>query len=247
MTYCEPARTTRSWIPKTLIAGLLVLIAAIAAALGPQSPASMASTAASPVEGVWSEPRGAPSSPAGAPAEGRGSEQRGPLWSPTGAPVEGLRSEQRGGLTEVDGALPDGATVFDDQYPGVAKFDPHLLQALRHAATDAADVGVELYVNSGWRSAKYQDQLFREAVSKYGSEQEAARWVATADTSAHVSGNAVDIGSSAALAWLSKHGAEYGLCQIYRNEPWHYELRADAIDRGCPPMYADLRDPEIQH
>ncbi|MFC5747065.1 hypothetical protein [Actinomadura rugatobispora] len=26
----------------------------------------------------------------------------------------------------------------------------------------------------------------------------------------------------------------YGLCQIYRNEPWHYELRTDAIDRGRP-------------
>jgi zinc D-Ala-D-Ala carboxypeptidase len=63
--------------------------------------------------------------------------------------------------------------------------------------------------------------------------------VATADTSRHVSGNAVDIGPFDATAWLSHHGAEYGLCQIYRNEPWHYELRPKATDRGCPPMYAD--------
>ena len=34
-------------------------------------------------------------------------------------------------------------------------------------------------VNSGWRSPEYQDQLLRDAVSKYGSEAEAARWVAT--------------------------------------------------------------------
>lgn len=138
-------------------------------------------------------------------------------------------------------------TVFDDLYPGVANLDPALLQALREAATDAADDGVEFYVNSGWRSPEHQDRLLREAISKYGSEEEAARWVATADTSIHVLGGAVDIGPFEATAWLSEHGARYGLCQIYRNEPWHYELRPEAIDRGCPPMYADpTHDPRMR-
>jgi zinc D-Ala-D-Ala carboxypeptidase len=50
-----------------------------------------------------------------------------------------------------------------------------------------------------------------------------------------------------AAAWLKKHGAKYGLCQIYRNEPWHYELRPTAIKDGCPPMYADpTHDPRMQ-
>ena len=89
--------------------------------------------------------------------------------------------------------------------------------------------------------------FFDEAVSEYGSAEEAARWVATAETSAHVSGDAVDIGRSDATAWLSEQGAEYGLCQIYGNEPWHYELRPEAIDRGCPAMYADpTHDPKMQ-
>ena len=53
--------------------------------------------------------------------------------------------------------------------------------------------------------------------------------------------------SSDAAAWLSEHGAEYGLCQIYRNEPWHFELRPEAIDHGCPPVYADpTHDPRMQ-
>jgi zinc D-Ala-D-Ala carboxypeptidase len=159
----------------------------------------------------------------------------------------GLRSEHPGALGEADGAVPDGTTVFDDEIPGVANLDPELLGALRQAATDAADDGVEFVVDSGWRSPDYQEQLLREAVSKYGSEEEAARWVATPDTSAHVSGDAVDIGPSDATAWLSEHGAEYGLCQIYRNEPWHYELRPDAIGHGCPPRYADpTHDPRMQ-
>jgi zinc D-Ala-D-Ala carboxypeptidase len=156
-------------------------------------------------------------------------------------------TEIDGAVTEADGVLPDGVTVFDDRYPGVANLDPDLLQALREAATDAAHDGVEFFVDSGWRSPEYQDQLFREAVSEYGSEEEAARWVATADTSAHVSGDAVDIGHFDATAWLSEHGAGYGLCQIYSNEPWHYELRPQAIDRGCPRRYADpTQDPRMQ-
>jgi zinc D-Ala-D-Ala carboxypeptidase len=160
----------------------------------------------------------------------------------------GLRSEHRAALGEAGGALPDGATVFDDELPGVANLDPALLGALRQAATDAAGDGVELFVDSGWRSPEYQQRLLHQAVSKYGSVEEAARWVATPDTSAHVSGDAVDIGPSDATAWLSEHGAQYGLCQVYGNEPWHYELRPEAIDQGCPPMYADpTHDPRMQH
>jgi len=159
----------------------------------------------------------------------------------------GLPGEHRGALGEADGAVPDGATVFDDEIPGVARLDPDLLGALRRAATDAAGDGVEFLVDSGWRSPEYQAQLLREAVSEYGSEAEAARWVATAETSAHVSGAAVDIGPSAATAWLSQQGAAYGLCQIYGNEPWHYELRPEAADHGCPPVYADpTHDPRMQ-
>ena len=83
-----------------------------------------------------------------------------------------------GEITEADGVLPDGVTVFDGGYPGVAGLNPDLLQTLRAAATDAADDGIEFYVNSGWRSPEYQNQLLREAVSEYGSAEEAARWVA---------------------------------------------------------------------
>jgi zinc D-Ala-D-Ala carboxypeptidase len=149
----------------------------------------------------------------------------------------------RGALSAADGVVPAGVTVFDD-VPAVANLDPDLLDALRRAATDA---GVGFAVNSGWRSRAYQEQLLREAVAKYGSAEEAARWVSTPDTSRHVSGDAVDIGPPGAAAWLSEHGAGYGLCQTYRNEPWHYELRPGAVEDGCPPRYADAaHDPRMQ-
>jgi hypothetical protein len=173
--------------------------------------------------------------------------------SSTASPIGIPRSEPRGlrslprALGEADGAVRAGTTVFDDRVPGVANLDADLLDALRRAATDAAVDGVELFVDSGWRSPEYQEQLLRQAVLKYGSEAEAARWVATPNTSAHVSGEAVDIGRSDATAWLSDHGVAYGLCQIYGNEPWHYELRLEAIDHVCPLMYADpTHDPRTR-
>jgi hypothetical protein len=62
-----------------------------------------------------------------------------------------------------------------------------------------------------------------------------------------VSGDAVDLGPSKAAKWLGKHGAGYGLCQIYRNEPWHFELRPDAVNAGCPAMYANpTQDPRMR-
>jgi D-alanyl-D-alanine carboxypeptidase len=165
---------------------------------------------------------------------------------PGGLPGQGL-GEHHHELGGADGEVPDGVTVFDDEYPAVAKLEPALLSALRNAAKDAAGDGVLFYVNSGWRSPAYQEELLDEAIAKYGSKAEAARWVATPATSRHVLGEAVDIGGPDATSWLSEHGAEYGLCQIYSNEPWHYELRPEAVDHGCPPMYADpTQDPRMQ-
>jgi zinc D-Ala-D-Ala carboxypeptidase len=131
--------------------------------------------------------------------------------------------------------------------PGVARLDSALHGAVRQAATDAAHDGIELIVTSGRRSPEHQERLLRQAVSTYGSEGEAARWVATPDNSAHVSGDAVDVGPSDAAAWLAARGAAYGLCQIYVNEPWHYELRPEAVAQGCPPMYSDpTQDPRTR-
>ena len=166
--------------------------------------------------------------------------------SQAASPVHVVRTEHRGGLRNAAG-VPNRPTVLDQGIPGVSNLDPALLGALRRAAADALHDGVEMVVTSGRRSPEHQAQLLRDAISKYGSAREAARWVATPDTSPHVSGDAVDIGPSDAAAWLSDHGAKYGLCQIYGNEPWHYELRPHAAARGCPPIYADpTHDPRMR-
>jgi zinc D-Ala-D-Ala carboxypeptidase len=233
-TAAAPRIRRRTLRPAAL--GLVVVTAAIVRALvqQPASPSPPSFSEGRSADGHRAAPISASSS-SPSPSEGRRGDH---ARSNTAAD---------GAVTEADGALPEGVTVFDGEYRGIANLDPDLLHALREAATDAAGAGIEFYVNSGWRSGEYQNQLLRQAVSRYGSMAEAARWVATPETSPHVSGDAVDLGSSPATAWLSRHGAHFGLCQIYGNEPWHFELRPKAVERGCPRMYADpTDDPRMQ-
>ena len=155
----------------------------------------------------------------------------------------GATEGRQDGLPQVWSAgdkRPQGAPggPLDINRPTIDNLDPDLLDAFQAAARDAQDDGVRMVVTSGWRSQAHQQRLYEEAVSKYGSEEEASRWVSTPDTSAHVTGDAVDIGPTAAADWLSQHGADYGLCQIFANEIWHYEL-ATTTGGQCPDMLPD--------
>lgn len=127
---------------------------------------------------------------------------------------------------------------FDTSDPTIGNLDPDLLDAVQAAARDAHAAGVPLSVTSGWRSRDHQQRLFDEAVAEYGSAEEASRWVSTPDSSAHVTGDAVDVGPTEAADWMSRHGAAYGLCQVFANELWHYEL-ATTPGGECPPQYPD--------
>ena len=144
------------------------------------------------------------------------------------------------GLAGAGGHIEPGSSIspFDDRHPAVANLDPGLRDALQRAAEDASAADVHLMVNSGWRSAEYQQSLLDDAVRIYGSRDEARRWVNTPERSTHVTGDAVDIGPTDASSWLSQHGSDYGLCQTYANEMWHFEL-AVAPGETCPSQIAD--------
>ncbi len=137
-----------------------------------------------------------------------------------------------------DGNLPDsGVTVDDTHLNAVARLDPELLEAVRQATAAAAEDGIEVRITSGWRSADYQQQLLDEAIATYG-ERGARQLVQTPDRSRHVTGDAVDIGPTDAAFWMLRHGPDFGLCQVYANEVWHYEL---LVEPGgtCPPLQQD--------
>lgn len=137
----------------------------------------------------------------------------------------------------VGGWLPAGVTLspFDSANPILSQLDPALLQAVQEAARAAQADGVELRVTSGWRSKGFQQRLFDEAVTTYGSVAAAAELVATPEVSKHVTGQAIDIGPVEADLWLIANGSRFGLCQIYANEIWHFELATD-VNGNCPPL-----------
>jgi len=130
------------------------------------------------------------------------------------------------------------ASPFDLGDPAIANLDPALLAAVRAAADDAAADGVRLWITSGWRSRAKQESLLAEAVQRYGSRDEALRYVSTPDKSAHVTGHAVDIGPVEADRWLAQHGSDYGLCQSFANEIWHFELGTEP-GTACPAPIPD--------
>lgn len=105
----------------------------------------------------------------------------------------------------------------------------------------AAQHGIELYLNSGKRSVEEQDQLFADAIIQYGSEEEAERWVMRGDNSAHVTGDAIDVGPWEGMTWLAENSWEFGLCRVYENEPWHFEVRGE-IGEDCPPLLMDAAE-----
>ncbi|BBX05309.1 M15 family metallopeptidase [Mycolicibacterium aichiense] len=136
-----------------------------------------------------------------------------------------------------DGSLADGQilTPFDVQNPAVGRLDPQLLTAIQQAASAASADGITMTITSGWRSPEFQQRLLDSAVAQYGSLAAAREYVQTPEASKHVVGEAVDVGGVGADQWLMANGARFGLCRIYANEVWHFELATDAVG-NCPPL-----------
>ena len=118
------------------------------------------------------------------------------------------------------------------------ELDAQLRARFDEAVADAAQDGITLILNSGWRSPKEQQRLVDDAVKRHGSAAEARRWVLPPETSAHVAGLAIDVGPARGALWLSERSERYGLCRTYANEAWHFE---PVIEPGgtCPAMLED--------
>jgi hypothetical protein len=146
----------------------------------------------------------------------------------------------KAGLGDADGYIANGDSLspFDTQHPAVTNLDPALLAAVQRAAKDASRSGISMKITAGWRSTRYQQALLDDAIASYGGLDQARKWVNTPDKSTHVTGNAVDIGPTNTDSWLSQHGRDYGLCQTYANEMWHFEL-ATTPGGQCPRMVSD--------
>ena len=103
-----------------------------------------------------------------------------------------------------EGMRPDVATAFD-----------------RMAAV-AAEAGLTLEVNSGFRSDAEQAALF--------AAHPDPTWVAPPGHSLHRCATELDLGPESAYGWLAVNASRFGFVQRYDWEAWHY-----GYDAGPPP------------
>lgn len=132
------------------------------------------------------------------------------------------------------GALSESATADGS----VHEIHPLLAARFNAAQVTASREGVNLFITSGFRTRQRQGELFAEAVEKYGSESEAAKWVLPPQYSHHPHGLAIDVnypGDQPGAYWLELNGSRFGLCRVYSNEWWHFE-GVIAPGEKCPAM-----------
>jgi zinc D-Ala-D-Ala carboxypeptidase len=121
---------------------------------------------------------------------------------------------------------------------GTDGLDPALALAYTLAERDAQGAGVSLWIVSGYRTPAEQEGLWQDGLRTYGSPDVARRWVLPPNESTHVSGHAIDVGPQGGAQWLQANGNRYGLCRMYDNEWWHFEL-ATTPGGVCPPTLPD--------
>ena len=119
--------------------------------------------------------------------------------------------------------------------------DKQLMNRFKAAQAAAKKDGQALYIASGFRSLERQKVLFAQAIRKYGSANEASKWVSPPIISHHPWGVAIDVNypdEPVGAGWLEINGSKFGLCRIFENEWWHFE---PVIAPGwkCPALVPD--------
>ena len=154
-----------------------------------------------------------------------------PHWPPTTVQVTvatagpaGTRvlAGARAAIAPGAGDLPESVSAGGaGQYAGPLAYRdgkpmcPAVAAALDRMDASARGAGVDLVVNSGFRSDAEQAVLFNRHPDP--------KWVAPPGHSRHRYATELDIaGTSGAWAWLADHATAFGFVQRYSWEPWHY-------------------------
>ena len=106
--------------------------------------------------------------------------------------------------------------------PGMVARSDAAIAFLRMAAAAAA-TGVQLKLNSAFRSMEQQQELYQRYLNKSGA------LAARPGFSNHQGGIAFDIATGGlntpTYAWLAANAARYGFVRTVPSEPWHWEFR----------------------
>lgn len=154
---------------------------------------------------------------------------------------------------------PESWTPPKLESSGGAAMVPEASEALARMRAAAADAGVRISVGSGYRAYGFQQSIYSDYVSRWGSGR-ADRFSARPGYSEHQTGWAVDVFGSIgcrlkecfadepAGEWVAAHGHEYGFIVRYpqatedvtgyKHEPWH--LRYVGVE-----LATEMREREI--
>ena len=121
------------------------------------------------------------------------------------------------------------------------ELDKQLMYRFKAAQAAAKKEGQIIYIVSGYRTLSRQKTLFANAIRRYGSIEEASKWVAPPLVSHHPWGTAIDVNypdEPVGAGWLEVHGYKFGLCRVFENEWWHFEPTI-APGWKCPALVPD--------
>ena len=136
---------------------------------------------------------------------------------------------------------PLGETEIVEGTERPEEINPLVLARFLSAQAAAKEFGIELSIDSGYRSPVKQNYLYQRAIKTYKSADEAIKWVLPSDLSRHPWGLALDVNlnhDKSGASWLEANGATFGLCRVYVNEWWHFEPLV-APGGICPPLLPD--------
>ncbi len=131
----------------------------------------------------------------------------------------------------------EGGATREDSFSGMNSDFRGALEAM--FASAPAHIREGLRVFSGYRSPELQEKLWNDALAKYGSVEEARKWVAPPGNSQHNHGHAADLrfASDEVRQWIHDNAGEFGLSFPLSNENWHIEL-ATAREGGVTHDHA---------
>ena len=137
--------------------------------------------------------------------------------------------------------IPLGQTEIVEGSVRPNEIHPQVLARFLSAQAAAKEEGIEMVIDSGYRTTQTQEYLFNRAIKEHKTAEEAIKWVLPADLSRHPWGLALDVNlhhEKSGASWLEANGATFGLCRVYENEWWHFE---PLIAPGgiCPPLKPD--------
>jgi len=137
--------------------------------------------------------------------------------------------------------LPLGQSKIKEGTKRPTDLHPQVLARFLSAQAAAKLEGIEMVIDSGYRTVETQNYLFNRAVKEHKTPEEAIKWVLPGDQSRHPWGLAIDVNlhhEKSGASWLEANGATFGLCRVYENEWWHFEPLI-APGGTCPPLLPD--------